>query len=178
METILTTHPVNGHGTDIADGTVDDTVHSDSHSSKNANMKAPFDRLEDRERIAAIGEFMLETLANDKAEDIITIDLDGKSEIADIMIIASGRSARHVSALSDKLIRSLKEIGLTDMRSEGQPNCDWVLVDAGDIIVHLFRPEVRDFYNLERIWSEAARSPVTEPTTPQTLSGSTTDMAR
>jgi len=80
------------------------------------------------------------------------IDLDGKSSVADHMIIASGRSGRHVGALADHLLRKLKETGAGRARVEGLPNADWVLIDAGDVIVHLFRPEVREFYNLERIW--------------------------
>lgn len=91
----------------------------------------------------------------------MTIDLAGKSDIADYMIVASGRSSRHVGGMADKVLRRLKEAGLGRARVEGATACDWVLIDAGDVIVHLFRPEVRAFYNLERVWSEAARAPVT-----------------
>jgi len=73
--------------------------------------------------------------------------------MADAMIVASGRSARHVSALADHVARKFKEAGAAQVRIEGLPNADWVLIDAGDVIVHIFRPEVREFYNLERIWS-------------------------
>lgn len=90
----------------------------------------------------------------------MTIDLAGKSDIADAMVIASGRSQRHVGAMADKVMRRLKDAGFGRARTEGQPACDWVLIDAEDVIVHLFRPEVRAFYNLERAWSEAARAPV------------------
>lgn len=76
--------------------------------------------------------------------------------MADQMIVASGRSQRHVAALADHVQRALKDAGVTRIRVEGLPNADWVLIDAGDIIVHIFRPEVRDFYNLERIWSSDA----------------------
>jgi ribosome-associated protein len=76
--------------------------------------------------------------------------------MADAMIVASGRSARHVSALADHVARKLKEAGAAKVRIEGMPNADWVLIDAGDIIVHIFRPEVREFYNLERIWATDA----------------------
>ena len=76
------------------------------------------------------------------------------------MVIASGRSQRHVGAMADKVMRRLKDAGFGRVRTEGQPACDWVLIDAEDVIVHLFRPEVRSFYNLERAWSEAARAPV------------------
>ena len=96
---------------------------------------------------------IMRELDADKAEDIIHINLDGKSDVADAMIIASGRSQRHVGALADKLMRELKTLGLGKVSVEGMPACDWVLIDAGDVIVHLFRPEVREFYNLERIWA-------------------------
>lgn len=92
-------------------------------------------------------------LDDDKAEDIVLIDLKGKSPMADSMIVASGRSHRHVGALADHILRALKETGHGKARVEGLPHCDWVLIDAGDVIVHLFRPEVRTFYNIEKIWS-------------------------
>ncbi len=88
-----------------------------------------------------------------KAEHITTVGLDGKSAIADFMVVASGRSSRHVGAIADQLVEKLKERGYRDLRIEGMPQCDWVLVDAGDVVVHLFRPEVRSFYNLEKLWS-------------------------
>ena len=91
-----------------------------------------------------------------KAEDIVTIDLDAKAAIADGMVIASGRSNRHVGAIADHLIEKLKAGGKRDLRIEGMPHCDWVLVDTGEVIVHIFRPEVRSFYNLEKLWSEHA----------------------
>jgi len=75
--------------------------------------------------------------------------------MADAMVVASGRSARHVAALADKVARKLKEVGASKVRVEGLPNADWVLIDAGDIIVHIFRPEVREFYNLERLWENS-----------------------
>ena len=95
-------------------------------------------------------------LDEDKAENILEIDLAGKSPMADAMIVASGRSARHVAALADHVFRSLKNAGVDNVRMEGMPNADWVLIDAGDVIVHIFRPEVREFYNLERLWSSDA----------------------
>ena len=91
-----------------------------------------------------------------KAEQVVTIGLDGKSAIADNMVVASGRSNRHVGAIADQLVEKLKASGQRDLRIEGMPQCDWVLVDAGDVVVHVFRPEVRSFYNLEKLWSEHA----------------------
>ena len=86
----------------------------------------------------------------------MTIGLDGKAAIADTMVVASGRSNRHVGAIADQLIEKLKGAGHRNLRIEGMPQCDWVLVDAGDVVVHVFRPEVRSFYNLEKLWSEHA----------------------
>jgi ribosome-associated protein len=96
---------------------------------------------------------ILGKLDDDKAQDIVLIDLRGKSPMSDAMIIASGRSHRHVGALADHLQRLMKEQGLGKVKVSGLPHCDWVLLDAGDVIVHLFRPEVRAFYNIEKIWS-------------------------
>ena len=95
---------------------------------------------------------VLAILDDAKAEDTISIDLAGKTALADAMIVTSGRSNRHVSAIADQLIEKLKAEGHTGLRVEGMPNCDWVLIDAGDVIVHIFRPEVRSFYNLEKMW--------------------------
>ena len=96
---------------------------------------------------------ILSRLDDMKAEDTTTIDLTGKTSIADAMVVTSGRSNRHVGAIADRVIQDLKKAGLPDVRVEGMPYCDWVLIDAGDVIVHVFRPEVRDFYNLERMWT-------------------------
>jgi ribosome-associated protein len=96
---------------------------------------------------------VLERLEEMKAEDIVTIDLTGKTSIADTMVVASGRSNRHVGAVADDVVEQLGKAGLKDARVEGMPHCDWVLIDAGDVIVHVFRPEVRDFYNLEKMWA-------------------------
>lgn len=93
------------------------------------------------------------SLDTHKAENIVAIDLVGKSDFADSMIIASGTSSRHVSALADYVVKTLKAIGLNPIPVEGKESGDWVLVDAGDTIVHLFRPEVRSHYNLEKMWS-------------------------
>lgn len=101
---------------------------------------------------------MLSSLDDDKAEDVVQIDLTGKSSIADCMVVASGRSTRQVASIADKLIARIKEtFGLT-ARVEGKETGDWVLVDAGDVIVHVFRPEVRDFYQLEKMWMQTPGS--------------------
>ena len=99
------------------------------------------------------GTGILQRLDDDKAQDIVHIDLADKSSVADSLIVASGRSQRHVGAMADHLLRALKEAGYGKCRVEGMPAADWVLIDAGDVIVHLFRPEVRSFYNIEKIWS-------------------------
>ncbi len=99
---------------------------------------------------------ILTSLDDSKAEEITSIDLDGKGAIADQMVIATGRSNRHVSAIADHLVEKLKAAGFANLRIEGVPQCDWVLVDSGDVVVHLFRPEVRSFYNLEKLWSPLA----------------------
>lgn len=102
---------------------------------------------------------VLGTLDDAKAEQVVSIDLIGKTTIGDSMVVASGRSQRHVGALADRLIKALKDKGYGRVRVEGLPHCDWVLVDAGDVIVHLFRPEVREFYNLEKMWTAERPSP-------------------
>jgi len=99
------------------------------------------------------------SLDDDKAENVVTVDLAGKSSFADYMIVASGRSQRHVTTLADKLADRLKEYGLSPMSIEGKETGDWVLVDCGDIVVHLFKPETRDMYQLEKMWSAPAETP-------------------
>jgi len=91
-----------------------------------------------------------------KAEDTVTIDLAGKTSIADSMVVTSGRSNRQVGAIADRLLDDLAKAGVPNLRVEGMPHCDWVLIDAGDVIVHVFRPEVRAFYNLEKMWAGGA----------------------
>ncbi len=103
---------------------------------------------------SALTNLILARLDDDQAQDVVTIDLEGLSPLADAIVIASGRSARHVSAIADHLLRALKDGGHGKAAVEGLPQADWVLIDAGDVIVHLFRPEVRAFYNIEKIWSE------------------------
>jgi ribosome-associated protein len=97
-------------------------------------------------------ELVLKSLDDDQAQEVVSIPLAGKSTIADHMVIASGRSSRQVAAIAQKLAERVKQNGYGSVRIEGLPAADWVLVDAGEVIVHLFRPEVRSFYNLERMW--------------------------
>ena len=92
-------------------------------------------------------------LDDDQAQEIVSIPLEGKSSVADHMVVASGRSTRQVAAIAQKLAETVKQAGFGPVRIEGLPQADWVLVDCGDVVVHLFRPEVRSFYNLERMWS-------------------------
>jgi ribosome-associated protein len=87
-----------------------------------------------------------------KAENTVEIDLVGKTSLADTMIVTSGRSHRHVGAIAERVIQDLKDKGFGNARVEGLPACDWVLIDAGDVLIHVFRPEVRGFYNLEKMW--------------------------
>lgn len=119
-----------------------------------ARRGAPARELASREKSSnALSDKITLWLDEAKAEDIVEIDLRGKSSIGDTMLIATGRSDRHVGAIADQIQKKLKELGLTRVRIEGMEACDWVLIDAGDIIVHVFRAEVRDFYNLEKMWT-------------------------
>ena len=111
------------------------------------------------ERIEALHNLVLRSLDDDQAQDVVTIPLQGKSNIADHMVIASGRSTRQVASMAQKLSERIKQdLGRT-VRIEGLPVADWVLIDADDVIVHLFRPEVRSFYNRERMWAFEERGP-------------------
>lgn len=101
----------------------------------------------------SLHELVLQSLDDDQAQEIVSIPLVGKSAIADHMVIASGRSTRQVAAMAQKLAERIKHGGFGHVRIEGLPAADWVLIDAGDVVVHLFRPEVRTFYNLERMWA-------------------------
>ena len=103
---------------------------------------------------------VLEQLDDDQAQDVVSIPLEGKSSIADFMIVASGRSTRQVATMAQKLAEKVKHSGFGPARIEGLPAADWVLVDAGDVVIHLFRPEVRSFYNLERMWAFGDAPPV------------------
>ena len=102
---------------------------------------------------AALHQLVLAQLDDDQAQEVVSIPLEGKSSIADHMVIASGRSTRQVASMAQKLAEKIKHAGFGHARVEGLPAADWVLIDAGDVVVHLFRPEVRSFYNLERMWS-------------------------
>jgi ribosome-associated protein len=95
---------------------------------------------------------VLSSLEDSKAEDIVSINIEGKSPLADRIVVASGRSHRHVAACAEHLVKALKDNGFGNARIEGMPAADWVLIDQGDVIIHLFRPEVRAFYNIEKMW--------------------------
>jgi ribosome-associated protein len=98
---------------------------------------------------------ILSRLDDMKAEETVTIDLRGKSAFSDYMIVTTGRVNRHVGAIAENVTKALKETGIKSIHVEGMPNCDWVLIDSGDVVVHVFRPEVREFYNLERLWTQS-----------------------
>ena len=100
----------------------------------------------------AVLQIVQHSLDDDKSEDVVVIDLQGKTSIGDFMVVASGRSHRHVNAITQHLATALKDNGVRGARVEGADKCDWVLIDAGDVIVHIFRPEIRSFYNLEKMW--------------------------
>jgi ribosome-associated protein len=122
------------------------------------NAPAPSERGAD-EQAETLHDLVLRSLDDDKALDVVSIPLGGKSSIADYMVIASGRSTRQVASMAQKLTERIKrELG-RNVRVEGLPVGDWVLLDADDVIVHLFRPEVRSFYNLERMWAFEERAP-------------------
>jgi len=118
------------------------TAATAAQSLAGADMSAP-----------SLHDLVLAQLDDDQAQDVVSIPLEGKSSIADHMVIASGRSTRQVAAMAQKLAEKVKQAGFGPVRVEGLPAADWVLIDAGDVVVHLFRPEVRSFYNLERMWS-------------------------
>lgn len=121
------------------------------NAQENRTILSTYDSgaVDSSERLKAIIE---ESLDADKASDIETIDLRGQTALADYMVVATGTSTRQVGALADKLEQRLKAVGITHVRTEGKELCNWVIVDAGDIIVHLFRPEVREYYSIEKMW--------------------------
>ena len=113
-----------------------------------------------REPVSAeLVELIEKSLDDDKAENVVVIDLHGKSSFADYMVIASGRSSRQVGSMADHLTMKLKAAGVADVGVEGAQVGDWVLIDGGDVVVHLFRPEIRSFYNLEKMWGIALPEP-------------------
>ena len=119
-------------------------------------MAGPKDGIGSRELLSLIKS----SLDQDGAEDILAIPLEGRSALADYMVIASGRSTRHVAALSENLVERLKHEAGKSSRIEGKEAADWVLIDTGDVIVHVFRPEVREFYQLEKMWQTAPEKQV------------------
>ncbi len=114
---------------------------------KLASAPAPTPTLEPR-----MIDVVLQSLEDAKAEDVVSVDIAGKSSLADFMVVTSGRSNRHVAAVADQVMKALRDNGFGKPRVEGLPHADWVLVDGGDVIVHIFRPEVREFYNIEKMW--------------------------
>ena len=113
----------------------------------------PTEFVSERRDSAALVDRIVHWLDDAKAEDVAVVDLKGKTSIGDFMVIATGRSDRHVNAIAEQLLQALKDEGQERVRVEGQPQCDWVLIDTGDIIAHVFQPEIRAFYNLEKMWS-------------------------
>ncbi len=121
-----------------------------------SSIEGAVERASESKRVSGLSgdplELILQSLDDSKAEDIVAIPLAGKSSIADHMVVASGRSNRHVGSVAEHLISDFKDAGYGKARVEGLNHCDWVLIDCGDVIVHIFRPEVRSFYNLEKMW--------------------------
>jgi ribosome-associated protein len=116
------------------------------------NLAPANDTVPGADSVAALHDLVMKSLDDDQAQETISIPLEGKSSIADHMVIASGRSSRQVAAMAQHLAERIKKETGRSARVEGLPVADWVLIDAGDVIVHLFKPEVRSFYNLERMW--------------------------
>jgi ribosome-associated protein len=123
-------------------------------AADHTSLKDTF-RMEPRDLL----DLAVSSLEDDKAEDIVSIDLQGKTSIADYMVIASGRSERHLAALSQHLIETLKKSGLKGVRTEGEKSGEWALIDAGDVIIHIFKPDIRTFYNLEKLWNNITPEP-------------------
>jgi len=117
------------------------------------NPAGSSDELPENDPARVVTDLVLDVLDEHSAQDTITINIKGKSSVADMMIVTCGRSNRHVGALSEYVLKALKEKGHDPLGIEGRAGNDWVLVDIGDVILHIFRPEVRAFYNLEKIWS-------------------------
>ena len=133
----------------------DRTLSADTVSAVSANPRS-----QDKAASDATLALILKALDEEKAEEIVQIDLQGKSSVADHMVVCSGRSTRQVTALAEKLSERLKDTLGRTARAEGKAQGDWVLLDAGDVIVHIFRPEVREFYQLEKMWQDPSAQPV------------------
>jgi len=132
------------------------TAHTAAQTADGRTTKAPpigDIAMSGDDRADDLHDLVMRQLDDEQAQEIVSIPLEGKSSVADHMVIASGRSTRQVAAIANKLAEKVKRAGHGPVRIEGLPAADWVLLDAGDVIVHLFRPEVRSFYNLERMWS-------------------------
>lgn len=129
------------------------------HSGSSTIVSLPDMPSTDPHYAETLHQLVLHSLDEDQAQDVVSIPLEGKSSIADYMVIASGRSTRQVATMATKLAERLKQQGHGTPRVEGLPAADWVLIDAGDVVVHLFRPEVRSFYNLERMWGFGDETP-------------------
>jgi ribosome-associated protein len=128
-------------------------------SSKTRKTSTPTAALQAQPDANKTLNMILSRLEDMKAEETVTIDLRGKSAFSDYMIVTSGRANRHVGAIAENVTKGLKENGIAGIHVEGLTNCDWVLIDSGDVVVHVFRPEVREFYNLERLWSQNPMGP-------------------
>jgi ribosome-associated protein len=124
-----------------------------AHAKGNVTRIFPHSTVQGSDVAERALHLVLNSLEDSKAEDIVTIDIAGKSALGDYMVVVSGRSNRHVTAIADHLISDLKDEGLGNARVEGLETGDWVLIDGGDIIVHVFRPEIREFYNIEKMWA-------------------------
>lgn len=129
------------------------TLMTESNPTTSAAAEAPARQPLPEAVAGSLHALVLQSLDDDQAQEIVSIPLEGKSSVADHMVIASGRSTRQVAAMAQKLTERVKQGGFGHCRVEGLPAADWVLIDAGDVVVHLFRPEVRSFYNLERMWA-------------------------
>ncbi|MEG9883309.1 MAG: ribosome silencing factor [Hyphomicrobiales bacterium] len=127
------------------------------HSSYSAKIRQTSERV-DLFADTSLLRLVLERLEDAKAEDIVSINIADKTPVADRMVIASGRSGRHVGAIAHHVLEAVKRAGYRGIRAEGLKSCDWVLIDLGDVVTHVFRPEVRSFYELEKLWSADAPS--------------------
>lgn len=137
------------------------TPQEDRNLSQTPTAAAVAPALAEAERFSSdqILALVLQSLDDDKAEDVVQIDLRGRSSVADHMVVCSGRSSRQVGAIAEKMLDRLKETFRLTARVEGKETGDWVLIDTGDVVVHVFRPEVRDFYQLEKMWAVSPVSP-------------------